>query len=148
MRLVFTLVFLFVVNAVVAQTNHVNQQNGYGAAGYDLISYFNSDPMKGKDKYPVVFENITYKFTSREHAKQFEESPTTYLPQYGGWCAYAMASEGEKVKVNPKTFELRDGKLYLFYNAYFSNTFEDWLEEGPEKLIVKADKNWQNFIKK
>ena len=147
MRLVFFLVFLFVANTVVAQSNHVNKQSGYGAAGYDLISYFDSDPIKGKEKYTVVFENITYKFSSSEHAKQFKESPTKYLPQYGGWCAYAMASEGEKVKVNPKTFELRDGKLYLFYNAYFSNTFEDWLEEGPEQLILKADKNWQGIVK-
>ena len=40
------------------------------------------------------------------------------------------------------TFEIRAGKLYLFYNSWGINTFETWKEEGPEKLKVDADKNW------
>ncbi len=58
-----------------------------------------------------------------------------------------MATKGEKVKVNPKTFELRNGKLYLFYDAYFDNTFEDWIKEGPEGLVIRADKNWASILK-
>lgn len=53
-----------------------------------------------------------------------------------------MATKGEKVKVNPKTFELRDNKLHLFFNAYFDNTYDDWVNEGPEKLVISADNNW------
>jgi hypothetical protein len=46
-------------------------------------------------------------------------SSSSYAPQYGGWCAFAMGNSGEKVTVNPETFKIIDSKLYLFYNAFF-----------------------------
>ena len=63
------------------------------------------------------------------------------MPQYGGYCAYAIAKDGKKVGVNPKTFEIRDGKLYLFYNSWGVNTLKKWQEDAIE-FQKKADKNW------
>ena len=68
-----------------------------------------------------------------------------YVPQYGGWCAYALGAKAKKVSIDPETYEIRDGKLYLFYNAFFNNTLESWLEEGPKELQKKADKNWEKL---
>ena len=65
------------------------------------------------------------------------------MPQYGGWCAYAMADKGEKVSINPKTFEIRDGKLYLFYNSWGTNTLDLWKKENVKGLQKKADQNWE-----
>ena len=141
----FVWVFLLLVQSLAAQKNKVNVQNNYGAAGYDVVSYFEAQAKKGVNKYNVNHEGITYKFSSENNLNIFKKAPLQYLPQYGGWCAYAMASQGEKVKVNPKTFEIRNGKLYLFYDAYFDNTFEDWTEEGPDQLVSKADENWKKF---
>ena len=53
---------------------------------------------------------------------------------------------GKKVGIDPKTFELRNGKLYLFYNKGKTNTLELWLKESPEKLKIQADKNWENAM--
>lgn len=128
-----------------AQNESVNIQNNYGVSGYDLVSYFDLKATKGSSKFVYEYEGIKYRFVSKENLDKFSGQPSKYLPQYGGWCAYAMATKGEKIKINPKTFEIRNAKLYLFYNAYFDNTFEDWLEEGPEQLILKADKNWKKF---
>ena len=68
-----------------------------------------------------------------------------YVPQYGGYCAYAIADKGKKVSIDPETFEIRDGKLYLFYNAWGTNTLKMWLKEDVKGLQEKADKNWEDI---
>jgi len=54
------------------------------------------------------------------------KNPAGYEPQYGGWCAYAMGANGEKVEIDPGTFKIVDGKLNLYYNAFFNNTLKSW----------------------
>ena len=58
-----------------------------------------------------------------------------------------MGSKGEKVEINPESFTINNGKLYLFYKNYFSDTLESW-NENPQNLKQKADKNWAKIIKK
>tara|TARA_B100001063_G_C16313684_1_gene334163 strand:- start:200 stop:361 length:162 start_codon:yes stop_codon:yes gene_type:complete len=52
-----------------------------------------------------------------------------------------MGTKGEKVSVNPEIFEIRDGKLYLFYNSWGINTLNLWITERATKLRKKADQN-------
>jgi len=137
--------FFLIIQFAYAQKNDFNLQKGYVAEGYDLVAYFEQHAKKGNSKYKAEHKGLAFKFSSIQNLKTFNANPGQYLPQYGGWCAYAMATEGEKIKIDPKTFEIRDGKLYLFYNAFFSNTLESWLEEGPEDLIRKANQNWNKF---
>jgi hypothetical protein len=49
----------------------------------------------------------------------------------------------KKVDVNPETFEIRDGKLYLFYNSWGNNTLKKWLAMNAQGLQEKADLNWE-----
>jgi len=49
---------------------------------------------------------------------------------------------GKKVSIDPTTYEIRDNKLYLFYNVWRTNTLELWLKENPESLKNKSDINW------
>lgn len=63
------------------------------------------------------------------------------MPQYGGWCAYAMGETGDKVKIDPETFRITDGKLYLFYNFRGNNTLIPW-KQNELPLMEKANKNW------
>ncbi len=125
-----------------AQKIDYNIQDGYIAEGFDVVEYFNNDAIKGKQQFVVSYNDAKYKFSTKENLNTFKLNSKKYAPQYGGWCAYAMGDKGEKVSVNPKTFEIRNDKLYLFYDAYFTNTLDRWLEEGPEELRKKADKNW------
>ena len=55
---------------------------------------------------------------------------------------------GEKITINPATYEIRNGKLYLFYNAYFTNTLKKWKAEGPAELEKKAQENWAKISSK
>lgn len=143
MKLVICL--LLFVGAAYAQQPHINSQNGLGVSGYDVVAYFNNNAIKGKPKFKTTYKDVTYQFSSQQNLEMFRKTPEQFLPQYGGFCAYAIATDAEKMKVNPKTFEVREGKLYLFYDAFFNNTFESWLEEGPEKLIKQADINWKQL---
>lgn len=125
-----------------ASSINQNIQKGYVAEGYDVVAYFDGTAIEGNDQFTSVYEDAKYKFSSKENLETFKKNPDKYIPQYGGWCAYAMAINGDKVSINPETFEIRDGKLYLFYNKAFTNTLKSWLEENPANLVKKADKNW------
>ncbi len=122
-----------------------NTKKGVAVEGYDVVAYFNDSSAKGSNKFQSEYEGVIYKFSSAENKKVFLDNPEEYLPAYGGWCAYAMGATGDKVDIDPKTFEIRNGKLYLFYNKLFTNTLNSWLEENPEKLIPVADENWNKL---
>ncbi|MEM6807477.1 MAG: YHS domain-containing (seleno)protein [Bacteroidota bacterium] len=117
-----------------------------GAEGYDLVAYFSDEKaVEGEKDYKGEYSGITYLFSSEANAVVFSQNPKKYLPQYGGWCAYAMGATGDKVEVDPETFKIVDGKLYLFYNKYFNNTLKQW-NEDEASLKRQADTNWSKII--
>jgi YHS domain-containing protein len=116
-----------------------------GIEGYDPISYFTEGKAKeGKSSIAVYHAGITYYFTTAANKDLFKKNPSQYEPQYGGWCAYAMGNDGSKVEVDPETFKIINGKLYLFYNKYFTNTLKSW-NKNEAVLMKSADGNWQKF---
>lgn len=115
--------------------------------GYDPVAYFTQKKaVKGKTTIVTTYEGVTYNFSSQANKDVFLKMPTNYEPQFGGWCAYAMGSAGEKVEIDPETFKIVDGKLYLFYNAYFNNTLKSWNKDEAH-LKAKAELNWKKIIK-
>ncbi|GAB3655208.1 YHS domain-containing (seleno)protein [Echinicola sediminis] len=114
--------------------------------GYDLVSYFEEGQAKeGEPSISAPYQGATYYFSSNKNKLLFLKSPAKYLPQYGGYCAFAMGDYGEKVDINPKTFKVQGGKLYLFYNAYLNNTLTSW-NKKEDFLKKNADKNWKKII--
>ena len=147
MRSILVLLLL-VTSAVTSQNKNYNLENGYIADGYDVVAYFDNEPKEGLNDLTQVFEGVTYKFSTKNNLDKFIKNSKKYIPEYGGYCAYAIGLKGKKVSINPETFEIRDGKLYLFYNKGKTNTLDLWLKNNPEKLQKQADKNWQKFINK
>jgi YHS domain-containing protein len=139
-------VFLFISSVVYSQQDY-NTKKGFIAGGYDVVAYFSNKSEKGNKKFTTTYDGVKFKFISVENLKLFTSNPKKYTPQYGGFCAYAIGKSGDKVSINPKTFEIRDGKLYLFYNAWGTNTLEFWSNEGPKELQMKADQNWEKLQK-
>lgn len=138
--------FLFISSIAFAQQNY-NTKNGVIANGYDVVEYFNNKAEKGNKKFITTFDGVKYQFSNKENLEIFNKTPKKFVPQYGGYCAYAIGKNGDKVSINPKTFEIRDGKLYLFYNSWGTNTLELWEKEGAEELKNSADKNWEKLKK-
>ena len=150
MKNTITLIFLvFAISQLLAQESeirakHYNLKKTIALEGYDPVSYFDNKPLEGKNELKVSYKGVTYLFATPNNAAKFKANPEKYEPAYGGWCAYAMGETGEKVKIDPETYKLVDGKLYLFYNFWGNNTLTDWNKnEGP--LKAKADQNWKKI---
>lgn len=133
-----------------AQTDQVRQKEynlkkGIALEGYDPVSYFSGKPLEGESEFSATYRGVTYRFASAENKKKFLASPDQFEPAYGGWCAYAMGETGEKVKVDPETYKVIEGKLYLFYNFWGNNTLTEW-NKSESKLKAKGDGNWKKIV--
>lgn len=151
-NLFLLLLILINFSAINAQSTdlvkqYTNHEKGIALEGYDPVSYFQEKPIKGKKDIQETYKGITYFFSNAKNKATFNNTPEKYIPEYGGWCAYAMAYSGEKVPVDPETYKIIDGKLYLFYNAYFNNTLKKW-NKNEGKYLKEANQNWKNNLKK
>src|SRR4030095_1519757 len=114
-------------DATQIRKSQFNLENGIAISGYDPVAYFKlGKAQKGKKELAVFVQGVTYYFASVDDKEEFKESSAKYEPQYGGWCAYAMGKDGSKVEIDPETFKIIDGKLYLYYNKFFNNTLKSW----------------------
>jgi hypothetical protein len=115
-----------------------------GLSGYDPVSYFpegGGRPEKGLISISQQHDGVTYRFSSKEHLALFDKQPEKYLPAYGGWCAWAVAELGQRVDVDPESFQIRDAKLYLFYRDPALDTRSLWLKD-VETMISKGNAHW------
>jgi YHS domain-containing protein len=109
--------------------------------GYDLVSYFDQKkPMKGDPKYSYQYNGVKYDFISTGHLALFVKNPEAYLPQYGGYCAVG-ASMGHKADIDPESWAVIDGKLYLNSSKGAQKLFN----KDPHSAISKADANWSKL---
>jgi YHS domain-containing protein len=130
----------------VFRVKEFNLDEGLAIRGYDPVSYFaQNKAVKGKKEFSFSYHGVSYHFASATDLVNFKATPAKYEPQYGGWCAYAMGHDGSKVEIDPETFKITNGKLFLFYNRFFNNTLKSWNQDEP-KLHVQADANWQIFF--
>ncbi len=139
----FIFLYLTTISSAFSQNLDYNTKKGFAVKGYDVVAYFNNETLEGSKMYSTIFDDVKYKFNSQKNLDTFLKSPEVYIPQYGGYCAYAIATNSKKVDVDPKTFEIRDGKLYLFYNSWGNNTLKKWIEKDVKGLQKKADLNWE-----
>jgi len=146
----WTLLLVVISFVVSAQSNDVRQKNfnikkNIAIEGYDPVSYFDSKPLEGDEKFQYSYKGITYQFVSAANLNKFKLNPGAFEPAYGGWCAYAMGESGEKVKVDPETYKILDGKLYLFYHFWGNNTLDAW-NKNEKTLKATGDQNWKKII--
>lgn len=136
-------IITFSQDQTAVRKKHFNlEKNGLAVDGYDPVGYFkNNKAIKGKKEFSATYQGVLYYFSTQENKDIFLKNPAAYEPQYGGWCAYAMGKEGDKVNVDPETFKIINNKLYLFYNKFFNNTLTSW-NKDETNLKSKADQNW------
>lgn len=121
----------------------VNTTEGVALKGYDPISYFTiGQPTPGMTEFTHAWHGITYRFASAENLARFKEAPEHYLPQYGGYCAYAL-SINRIADIDPHRWAIVDGKLYL-NNNFFAHKLWSLNKDGN---IDAANKNWATWPK-
>ena len=112
--------------------------------GYDAVAYFKTGQLtKGSAQHAFAWNGATWQFASAENKAAFEASPQAYAPQYGGYCAYGVTQDA-LVKVEPEQFTVRDGKLYLNYDA---DVQAKWLKDTAG-YIKDADARFPGLLKK
>lgn len=111
--------------------------------GYDAVAYFTEGrPVQGSDEFSFEYKGAEWKFASREHLEMFKADPEAYAPQYGGYCAYAVAN-GDTASAEPDLWTIHDGKLYLNYNRSINARWR----EDIETFIEQADQQWPQIEK-
>lgn len=143
--LLLSTLWVVLTTTACAQTSNTGR-GGVAIRGYDPVSYFDSAPQMGSKAFTHHYEGATYWFSSAQNQQRFIDHPAAFVPQYGGWCAYAMGVNGDLVKINPERYKLIDDKLYLFYDFGKTNTLKLW-NEAEGQLLPKADANWAILTK-
>ena len=122
----------------------VNAADGIALKGYDAVAYFTTgEPTPGVDGYTHRWKSVTYRFASAENRDRFTADPERYVPQYGGYCAYAMSID-RIADIDPSRWAIVDGKLYLNNNR-LSQALWSVNKRGR---IASGDQNWTVFPKK
>ncbi len=122
----------------------VNAKEGIGLKGYDPVAYFiNGAPTQETEQYSFVYKGVTYRFSSAENLERFKADPEKYLPQYGGYCAYAMSLD-RIADIDPSRWAIVDGKLYL-NNGFVAEKLWNLNKSGN---IASGDRNWPQYPKK
>lgn len=117
--------------------------SSFAVDGYDTVAFFtHGAPAKGAKEFEFEYKGALWRFSSAENLAKFKAEPAAYAPQYGGYCAWAIA-QGYTARGNPQNWTIYDGKLYLNYN---DKVQADWLKDVPG-FIAKADVNWPGVLK-
>jgi len=112
-----------------------------GVHGADTVALSTINAVaEGDAAHTVVDEGVAYYFASAESARRFSADPSKYKPQYGGFCAFAVAL-GKKLDGDPHYADIVDGKLYLFVNA---EIFEKYKKDS-KNILAKAEKTWPSI---
>ena len=115
-----------------------SQFSGLAIHGYDPVAYFEQGKaIPGNRNITYVWEGTTFAFASEPNRDLFSRSPVSYLPQYGGYCAYAAANNAIS-DADPTAWQIVAGKLYLNYDNRVQRTWAGELE----KNLRLADDNW------
>jgi YHS domain-containing protein len=126
------------VGATPADAGVINASSGVAIKGYDPVAYFEQErAMPGSPAYRYTWGGVVWRFASDDNRKKFIADPDKYAPQYGGYCAYAVA-KGTTADVDPTVWSVVDGKLYLNQSEKVRKL---WVRDILG-YIEEADANW------
>ncbi len=119
----------------------VFNQGGTAIRGYDPVAYFTQGkPVEGSAEHSVDYKGARWQFTSAENRQLFAADPEKYVPQYGGYCAWAAANN-YIASTDPHAWSIKDGKLYLNYSKFVRAR---WAVDKAGN-IAKGDINWPSL---
>ncbi|GAB1264966.1 YHS domain-containing (seleno)protein [Aurantivibrio infirmus] len=135
-------VFLISPQAAAVDPIYTPLLSNLAIKGYDTVAYFTENKaVKGDKKIHYEWQGATWLFSSEENRQKFVDAPENFAPQYGGYCAFAVA-QNKTASIDPKLFTIVEGKLYLNYSTGVN---KKWLA-NKEGFIVDADKHWPNLV--
>lgn len=132
----------FLYSLAIYATDPVYQTSRGALDGYDAVAFFRSGaPTAGRPELAHEWNGATWHFASAENLAAFRSAPDSFAPQFGGYCAYAVAN-GYTAKTSPDAWHIADGKLYLNFDL---SVREQWLAKKDEFIRAGAQ-NWPRVI--
>lgn len=120
------------------QLVNVSGASNVAVSGYDVVSFFGGGKvLNGSPFISAEHQGATYYFATEESKARFIAAPDSFVPQFGGFCAYGV-SINKLLPVDITTAQVRDGKLYFNLNPGVRVKFdEDFVGN-----VAKANANW------
>jgi hypothetical protein len=107
--------------------------------GYDPVAYFtDGKPTRGLPEIEYQWDERRWLFSSAAHRELFKADPVRYAPQFGNYCAMALA-KGEIVVADPENWLINEGKLYVFGKP--APAGPGLFQKDLAANIAKADQN-------
>lgn len=133
--------FLLILFSIVALSQHQKyacSPDEVAFYGNDLVSYYDNNVLKGKEEFEFHYDGLNLRFASQDNLSKFKNDPEKYLPEYGGWCAIALAN-GNLVTPDFNHYKVQNGELLFFEVRAFFNGKTLW-ERDPDINKIVADK--------
>lgn len=130
MKKLFTFIVLCLssVSALAAEPVQSSLFGSEAIDGYDTVAYWTENQaVEGKKQYTYEYKGAKWRFATQKNMELFISEPEKYLPEYGGYCAWAM-SDDRLAGVDGEAWTMYEGKLYLNYNK---RVMQDWREQKP-----------------
>ena len=142
----FVFICIMLISTLAADNKEYIRKDAKGIAvdGYDVVAYFTKGkPLKGQKNFSTTWQGAKWHFRSQQHLQLFKKSPQKYAPQFGGFCAWAVAN-GYTAKIDPTAWKIVNKKLYLNYN----HSIQKRWEKDRKSLIRRGHQNWPKLVKK
>jgi len=137
-------VVLFSAGAAFARSSEIytGTFSSLAVGGYDTVAYFKQNaPVVGKAEFSMEYKGATWRFASKENLDAFRANPAAYAPQFGGYCAWAVA-HNYTASGDPLVWSVVQGKLYLNYDR---DVQAQWSKDIP-RYIADGNKNWPSAL--
>ncbi|MCX7300218.1 MAG: YHS domain protein [Rhodobacterales bacterium] len=113
-------------------------RNGLAILGADVVSYFCAGQFQpGDPAIALMWRGVRWHFATPANRDAFEMNPRSYCPEFGGYCAYALA-ESQIGTSDPAAFTVHQGRIYLNYSLQVRRL---WLAI-LDRYIMLAERNW------
>ncbi len=128
----------FALDEVNVSTGATLAGPGLAVHGHDVVAYFRGGtPLLGSDAHAYAYKGGTYRFADQANLDAFKADPETYVPAFGGFCAYGVAV-GKKFDGDPRYWKIVNGRLYLNLNADIA---AKWAED-VSGYVATANGKW------
>ncbi|MEL7344100.1 MAG: YHS domain-containing (seleno)protein [Pseudomonadota bacterium] len=120
----------------------VFSRKGAAINGYDPVAYFTDGaPVEGSAEFSTEWNGTTWQFANAQNLASFEADPESFAPQFGGYCAYAVA-RGYTASTDPDAWTVHNGKLYLNFSKGIRRR---WLRDIDGE-IANGEANWPSVL--
>lgn len=131
--------------------------------GLDFVQYFETIPIQatlailnspfGNPQFTADYSGYSFLFQTQENKDKFTEAPSQFIPQYGGFCAWAVAGELDETvhpwsadcfgpPGNRSVWSIINHKLYFFR---FEEAKANFLSDSKQ-FIKTGDIRWDKWF--